>query len=110
VIDANHLSDNREYALVLTSAGAGKISNNTARANLLGGFVIRRAAAGVDFHGNQARNNLGPGLILESGLAASRYADNQLSGKTPQQFLSNVDFPQADGESPEPEQGEGTAD
>lgn len=110
VIDGNQLDNNREYALVLTSAGAGKISNNTARGNLLGGFVIRRAAAGVDFHGNQARDNLGPGLILESGLAASRYADNQLSGKTPQQFLSNVDFPQAEGESPEPEQGEGTAD
>jgi parallel beta-helix repeat protein len=102
-IEGNQLIANREFGLVLDSAGGGKISGNTARANLLGGLVIRAAAASVPVSSNQATLNLGPGLVLEKGLAAASYADNSISQNHGQQTFADIDL--ATGENPAPEAG-----
>jgi parallel beta-helix repeat protein len=104
VIEGNQLATNREYGLVLTSAGTGKVANNTARGNLLGGFVVRRAASAVAFEGNEARDNQGPGLVTERGLNASDYATVRLEGNRPTQSLINVAFPGTDAENAKAEE------
>jgi parallel beta-helix repeat protein len=92
VIEGNQLIANREFGLVLDSAGSGKITRNTARGNLLGGFVIRAGAASLPASGNQATDNHGPGIVLEKGLAAGNYRDNSSSGNTPAQVVSDADL------------------
>lgn len=94
VIEGNQLIANREFGLVLDSAGSGKVSGNTARGNLLGGFVIRAGAASLPASGNQAADNHGPGIVLEKGLAAENYRDNSSSGNTPAQVVSDADLSQ----------------
>ena len=93
-LEGNQLIANREFGLVLDSAGSGKISGNTARANLLGGLVIRTAAAALPVTGNQATLNLGPGLILEKGLLPASYASNTLTKNTSQQILAEANLSQ----------------
>jgi parallel beta-helix repeat protein len=92
VIEGNQLIANREFGLVLGSAGSGKISNNTARENLLGGFVIRHAASAPAVTGNQATLNRGPGLVLEKGLPADAYASNKSTQNTAPQILTDADL------------------
>jgi hypothetical protein len=92
VIEGNQLIANREFGLVLDSAGTGKISDNTARANLLGGFVVRAAAAALTFTGNQATLNRGPGLVLEKGLAADAYQSNTCTQNIPTQIIAGADL------------------
>lgn len=92
VIEGNQLIANREFGLVLDSAGSGKVSTNTARGNLLGGFVIRAGAAALPASGNQATDNHGPGIVLEKGLVAENYRDNSSSGNTPAQLVSDADL------------------
>jgi parallel beta-helix repeat protein len=87
-IEGNQLMGNREFGIVLDSAGSGKITGNTAHENLLGGMVIRAAAAKVTCSDNQITGNQGPGLILEIGLAPANYAHNSVSQNQGQQFLS----------------------
>ena len=99
-IEGNQLIANREFGLVLDTAGSGKISGNTARANLLGGFVIRAAAASIPVTSNQATLNLGPGLVLEKGLQPAAYADNSISQNSGGQILDAADL--ATGDAPEP--------
>jgi parallel beta-helix repeat protein len=97
VIEGNQLIANREFGLVLGSAGSGKISGNTARENLLGGFVIRHAARALAVTENQATLNRGPGLVLEKGLAADAYASNTNTQNTaPRQILSDADLSSGD--------------
>ena len=91
-ITGNRLIANREFGLVLDSAGSGKISGNTARANLLGGFVIRAAAGKLAVTTNQATQNQGPGLILENGLAPASYTTNTATQNSGQQILSGADL------------------
>ena len=98
----NQLIANREFGLVLDSAGSGNISGNTARANLLGGIVIRAAAAKLAVATNQAILNQGPGLILEKGLPAAAYANNSATQNSGQQVLSGMDLSVTD-QPPEPE-------
>lgn len=95
-ITGNQVTANREFGLVLGSAGSGEITGNTARANLLGGMVIRAAAARSSVTKNLATLNQGPGLTLEKGLPAAAYADNQLTKNSSQQLLTEANLSQPD--------------
>lgn len=100
-LEKNQLIGNREFGLVLSSAGSGKGSGNTARGNLLGGFVIRSTASAVAFSGNEATKNTGPGLVLDMGLLASTYSGNLSTGNEGQQILSNANLTVKDEAAPE---------
>lgn len=102
VIVGNRLIANREFGLVLNSAANGKISENTAISNLLGGFVIRTNAAGIPVTHNHATQNLGPGLILEKGLLPSQYTQNSLSGNARQEILQETELSHQDPPNPPP--------
>jgi parallel beta-helix repeat protein len=91
-ISDNQLVANREFGLVLDSAKAGKISGNTAKSNLLGGFVIRAAAAGLPFGSNTATRNEGPGLVLEKGLPPAAYAANSITENAGVQIMAGIDL------------------
>ena len=91
-LQGNQLIANREFGIVIESGGSGKITGNIARANLLGGIVIRAAAARLPVTLNQVTHNLGPGLILEKGLIASSYANNSVSQNTGLQILPDTDL------------------
>lgn len=88
----NQLIANREFGLVAGSAGLGKITGNTARTNLLGGFVIRRAAACLAFTANHATLNEGPGLTLEKGLPPADYQENTFENNTGRPILSDIEL------------------
>lgn len=92
IIEGNQLIANREFGLVLDSAGTGRISGNTARANLLGGLVIRAAAARLAVTSNQATLNQGPGLVLEKGLVAGAYSTNSAVLNNGPQVLAAADL------------------
>jgi parallel beta-helix repeat protein len=108
-LEGNQLIANREFGLVLDSASSGKISGNIARANLLGGIVIRKAAANLPVILNQVTLNQGPGLILERGLTPATYANNSVSQNSGQQILPDTDLSgdakpvQPDTKVPQPE-------
>lgn len=91
VIEGNQLRRNREFGLVLSSAGAGQVRNNAATGNLLGGMVIR-AAARIPVTGNPLRSNHGPGLTLEQGLDPAAYRDNPLLGNSGKALLDQFNF------------------
>ena len=91
-VQGNQLIANREFGLVIDSAGSGKISGNTARANLLGGFVIRAPATNLPVTLNQITLNQGPGLILEKGLTPAAYADNTVAQNGGSQILPDTDL------------------
>jgi parallel beta-helix repeat protein len=91
-IEGNQLLANREFGLVLDSAGAGKISGNTARANLLGGLVIRAAASALAVTGNHATLNQGPGLVLEKSLSAADYSANTVMKNASREILADADL------------------
>ncbi|MEO5912884.1 MAG: right-handed parallel beta-helix repeat-containing protein [Luteolibacter sp.] len=101
-IEGNQLIANREFGIVLDSAAAGKVSGNTARANLLGGIVIRAAAKVVSVATNEATLNKGPGLILEKGLVPASYASNSVSKNTGEQILTGVNLSSHDDSTPAP--------
>jgi tetratricopeptide (TPR) repeat protein len=92
VIEGNQLIANREFGLVLGSAGSGAITKNIAQTNTLGGFVIRATASKLLFSGNQSTQNQGPGMMIEKGLAAANYADHTSSQNIGQQTLVDVNF------------------
>ena len=92
IIEGNQLLSNRELGLVLTSAASGKISGNTARANLLGGFVIRATASQLPVTRNHATLNLGPGIILERGLSTALYTTNTATQNQGQQMVANLNL------------------
>jgi tetratricopeptide (TPR) repeat protein len=91
-MEGNQLIANREFGLVLNSAGSGKVSGTIARENLLGGIVICAAAENVRVASNQATTNQGSGLILEKGLNPARYSNNTISKNSSQQILSDADL------------------
>lgn len=99
-IESNQLIANREFGLVLSSAGGGRITGNTARGNLLGGFVIRSTASTLPFSKNQASLNQGPGLVLEIGLVPASYQDNSIEKNSGGQILSDTDLSVPEEESP----------
>ena len=91
-LQGNQLIANREFGIVLDSASSGKITGNIVRANLLGGIVIRAAAARLPVTLNQVTLNLGPGLILEKGLTATSYANNSITRNSGPQTLPDTDL------------------
>jgi len=97
IIEGNQLLANREFGLVLDSAGSGKVSGNTLRGNLMGGLVIRASAAAVKVTGNQSTANQGPGLVLEKGLAPEAYQENTVTTNRGPGILSGVDLSRQDG-------------
>ncbi|MBX3741491.1 MAG: right-handed parallel beta-helix repeat-containing protein [Akkermansiaceae bacterium] len=104
-LEKNQFSGNREFGVVLSSAGSGRATGNTARNNLLGGYAIRAPAAGVAFSGNEATRNTGPGLILDIGLTAASYSGNTNAGNLGQQVLLNANLTVKDEPAPEPPTG-----
>jgi tetratricopeptide (TPR) repeat protein len=99
-LEGNQLIANREFGLVLNSAGSGKVSGTIAQENLLGGIVVCSAAENVAVTSNQATGNQGSGLILEKGLNPSQYSNNSVSKNSGQQILSGVNL-SAEAEPPE---------
>ncbi len=91
VIEDNRLLRNREFGLVLSGAAIGQVRNNTATGNLLGGMVVR-AAVRIPVTGNPLRDNKGPGLTLERGLAPAAFSDNPLASNTGKQLLVDFNF------------------
>ena len=91
-LQGNQLIANREFGIVLDSASSGQITGNIARANHLGGIVIRTAAAHLAVTLNQVTLNLGPGLILEKDLITSSYANNSVSKNSGSQILPDTDL------------------
>jgi hypothetical protein len=75
----NLIAENREFGITLTSAKEGILKRNKSRNNLLGGILIRSRAASVAVADNESTSNIGPDIILESGLPADAYAQNILT-------------------------------
>lgn len=75
----NTIADNREFGITLTSAKNGHITRNKSRNNLLGGILIRTRAASVAVAENESTGNIGPDIVLESGLPTDAYAQNFLT-------------------------------
>lgn len=78
VIEGNQLIANREFGLLIGSAANGRASGNLIRENLLGGLVLRKAAATVQLTGNRVNLNEGPGLVLEKGVPQADLASNRI--------------------------------
>lgn len=95
-IEGCEMAGNREFGIVLTSGLAGLVMDNRLRNNLLGGMVVRHAAAGIRAEGNRILSNTGPGLILESGIDAIAYRDNSVTRNTGRQIVTDVDLSQPD--------------
>src|SRR5690606_7495069 len=92
----NKLSGNREFGMVVTSAGGGEITGNTMETNLLGGMVVRAGGAKLRVSGNAISGNKGPGLVLEKGISGDGYASNRISGNEGEQMVSGIDFPEGE--------------
>lgn len=90
----NVLSANREFGLVLGSAGSGKVGANVLEKNILGGLVVRTGASKVIVKENRMVNNGGAGLVLEKGVAVEPYVGNKISGNVGKEFISGVDLSQ----------------
>ncbi|MBK1880872.1 right-handed parallel beta-helix repeat-containing protein [Luteolibacter pohnpeiensis] len=88
----NELDGNREFGLVLDSAGSGRVVSNIMKGNLLGGLVVREAASGVRVAGNQALSNLGPGIVLEHGLGQEPYGTNISIENQGEAILTNANL------------------
>ena len=88
----NTLSENREFGLVLSSAGEGEVTGNTMGKNFLGGMVIKPDAGKVTVEDNLLIANEGPGLALGKGLSDSSYTTNRSSGNKGKQIVTDVDL------------------
>jgi hypothetical protein len=92
VIKGNQLTGNNEYGAVIDSADSGKIEKNIAKANQLGGFVIRATAAKLSVTENQAVQNKGSGWIMEKSLDAANYTSNTATENSDQQIVTDASF------------------
>lgn len=92
----NRLSGNREFGMVVTSAGAGEITGNTMERNILGGMVVKSGGAKVSVKDNAISSNDGPGLVLEKGVSETSYAGNRINGNGGKQLISGIDFSAGD--------------
>ncbi|NJM37278.1 MAG: hypothetical protein HC845_05065 [Akkermansiaceae bacterium] len=92
IIEGNQLTTNSEYGAVIDRAEEGKIQNNIAKENQLGGFVIRSSAAKISINNNQAIQNKGPGWIMEKGLDAANYTSNTSSENGTQEIITDASF------------------
>ena len=92
VIEGNRLIANREFGLLLGSAANGRATGNIVRSNLLGGIVVRNAAAAVNFTSNQVSLNEGPGLILERGVSSDSLTSNSVEKNKGGNLAPDVDL------------------
>lgn len=90
----NELTENREFGMVLSSAGSGEVSGNTMRKNMLGGMVVRAGSTKVLVKENTITANEGPGLVLERGVDQTGFVNNRMSGNGGEELLSGVEFPE----------------
>ena len=88
----NVLSGNREFGLVVGSAGSGEVNSNTMENNILGGVVVRTGASKVLIKGNRIAGNKGPGLVLEKGIREEPYIGNRITGNGGEEFISDIDL------------------
>jgi parallel beta-helix repeat protein len=88
----NTLSENREFGIVLSSAGGGEVTGNTMGKNLLGGMVVKAAAGGCAVKDNAITANEGPGLALAKGLSAYAYGSNRVTANKGEQIVTGVDL------------------
>jgi parallel beta-helix repeat protein len=97
-IESCEIVANREFGIVLTSAHDGHLTKNRIRQNQLGGIAIRKAAAGVRADSNDVSSNAGPGLLLDQGLTAAAYQDNNVQRNGGSQILTQADLTPAPAE------------
>ena len=90
ICEDNTLSDNREFGITLTAAKTGHLTRNKSRANLLGGILVRSRAASVAVTENECTGNIGPDIVLESGLPTDTYARNTLTPDRTDALHSNA--------------------
>jgi parallel beta-helix repeat protein len=88
----NILSGNREFGIVISSAGSGSISGNTIEKNILGGIVVKSGSDKVKVSKNTIRSNEGPGLVLEKGLLLEPFVGNTITGNTGKELISDADL------------------
>lgn len=88
----NELILNREYGIVMSRAGSGKVSKNTIQKNKLGGMVVRTESREVEVKENVIDANTGPGLVLEVGLDKSAYSSNKVANNREGNLVGDVDF------------------
>jgi tetratricopeptide (TPR) repeat protein len=79
----NLITDNREFGITLTSATNGAIHRNKSRNNLLGGILVRTRAASVSIEENESTGNIGPDIVLESGIPTDAYVRNTVTRDRP---------------------------
>ncbi len=92
VLLGNQLNANREFGMVITSAGAtGQIRRNSAARNQLGGMAIRAMTLCPVTH-NKLERNSGPGLALEDGLNPIAYRENTSSGNSGKDLLTGMKY------------------
>jgi tetratricopeptide (TPR) repeat protein len=92
IIEGNQLIANREFGLLLGSAANGRASGNLIRENLLGGLVLRKAAATVQLTGNRVNLNEGPGLVLEKGVPPADLASNRIEKNKGRDVSADADL------------------
>ncbi len=92
VIEGNRLVSNREFGLLLGSAGSGRATANIIRSNLLGGLVVRKSAAAVTLTSNQVSLNEGPGLILEKGVSVDSLTSNKVEKNKGRDLARDADL------------------
>lgn len=90
------LTGNREFGIILSSAGTGEITGNSMSKNMLGDMVVKSGGAKVSVAKNSISSNQGPGLVLKKGISADPYAGNSISGNVGEQLLSGLDLSQGD--------------
>ena len=88
----NTLSGNREFGMVLSSAGGGEVRGNIMAENFLGGMVVRTEAGKAAVKGNTMSDNGGPGLVLGKGLSGEAYTANRVNDNKGQEILTDVDL------------------
>jgi parallel beta-helix repeat protein len=88
----NTLSGNREFGMVLSSAGGGEVRGNMMAENFLGGMVIKTEAGKAVVKANTMSENGGPGLVLGKGISGEAYTANRVNDNKGQQILTDVDL------------------
>lgn len=94
VMRGNVCSENREFGAVLNQAGQAEVADNQFAKNLLGGVVVRAAAANARLTGNRSEHNEGTGIILETGVPPGER--NTAQGNREHDILSQVVIPPAE--------------
>ena len=88
----NIMSGNREFGVVISSSGSGRVAGNTLEKNLLGGMVVKAEVEGVQVTDNDITRNYGPGLVLEKGVKPEPLVGNRITGNSGDQLMSEVDL------------------